>query len=83
MSLDKRSMALLEKAFEAEIRAATTGGLRVMQTRSKLAQKLVDDGYLAPREETVGTGWARVTVKGYVLTLLGNLTYCMSCDEVE
>lgn len=74
-------MSLLEKAFEAEINGALKGGPRVMQTRSKLAEKLVADGYLEPSEEIVGTGWSRVTVKGYVLTALGNMTYCMSCPD--
>jgi hypothetical protein len=79
--MDARSMALLEKAFDAEVRAAIQGGPRLMQTRSKLAEKLVADGYLEPSEEIVGTGWSRVIVKGYVLTPLGNMTYCMSCSD--
>lgn len=81
--MDKRSMALLEKAFEAEVSAAINGGPVVMQTRSKLVEKLVQDGYLALHEETVGTGWSRVVLKGYILTPLGNMTYCMSCPEPE
>lgn len=74
MSLNKRSMALLEKAFAAEI----AGGLGLMQTKSKLAAQLVEEGYLMQVTERINCRLP-VTVEGYRLTHLGRLTYCLSC----
>lgn len=75
--MNKRSLALLERAFVAEFEAATVGGLGLIQTKSKLAEKLEAEGYLAQCERHLG-GRLPVVVKGYELTHLGRITYCQS-----
>lgn len=82
--MDKRSLDMLEKAFEAEISGAIDGHPGLLQTRSKLAQKLEADGYLVKDAHTFG-GRFPVTVEGYRLTILGNATYCFSdrCADEE
>jgi hypothetical protein len=75
--MTKAELKMLERAFACEIDA------RIFQTKSRLAQKLVDEGYLRPVEKRVACFPLGVmTVKGYALTLLGNMTYCMSCDSL-
>lgn len=76
--MDKKSLRLLEQVFEAEIKGALSRGPRLFQTKSKLAKKLVEDGYLEEDEFVFG-GRFPVRVRGYVLTHLGRLTYCSSC----
>lgn len=82
--MDKRSLDLLEKAFEAEINGALEGHPGLLQTRSKLAQKLEADGYLVKDAVRIG-GRFPVTIEGYRLTILGNATYCFSdrCRDEE
>lgn len=77
--MNKLELALLEKAFEAEIDAALKHTPRVIQPRSgELADKLVADGLLRKSEEILG-GRLPVRLKGYELTELGRLAYCMTC----
>lgn len=78
IDMDKRSLNLLEKAFSAEIAEGADGGVGLMQTKSKLAEKLVEEGYLVKGEETLG-GRFPVKIKGYRLTHLGRITYCSTC----
>jgi hypothetical protein len=81
--MDKRSMQLLEKAFIAEIEEGAHGVLGLIQTKSKLAQKLEAEGYLVKDQHTYG-GRFPVTVHGYRLTHLGRLTYCATSEgEVQ
>lgn len=75
--MNRRELDLLERAFAAEIDAAVGGGIPVIQTRSKLAKQLMNDGYLRWCEVAL-PGFPPVVVEGYALTLLGNLTYCTS-----
>jgi hypothetical protein len=49
-----------------------------MQTKSKVALKLVEEGYLIKDSQTIG-GRFPVTVHGYRLTHLGRITYCVGC----
>lgn len=82
--MNKRELALLEKAFAAEIDAALTkNGFGFMQTKSKLADKLVADGLLEKVERKQQWGCGVACFTGYRLTLLGHMTYCMSCDSVD
>lgn len=80
--MNKAGMKLLEQAFAAEVENRLP-----FQSRSMMAHKLAQDGYLQPMET-----WFRsykpgslgpVLVKGWQLTHLGRLTYCASCDEGE
>lgn len=76
--MNKASLALLERAFTAEIDAALNGGIELIQTKSKLAATLVDEGYLI-KETRKLRGRFSVTVEGYRLTEFGRFTYCMNC----
>lgn len=79
--MTKAEIKLLEKVFEAEINGALNRTFRLYQTKSKaLADKLVKDGLLVESEVVFG-GRSPVTVKGYELTELGRLTYCMSVKQ--
>lgn len=78
--MNKKEMQLLEKAFDAEVHAALSGGVHLIQSRTKLAAKMVDDGMLAETSISLG-GRFPVEVKGLELTELGRMTYCMSCDQ--
>lgn len=76
--MNSRELALLEKAYSAEVDAALGGGSRLVQVRSKLAEKLVLEGYLREAQEVVGTGISAVRIRGLELTEAGRLAYCMS-----
>lgn len=75
--ITRKELLFLEKVFAAELEG------RLFQSKSKMAHKLVDNGYLQEVEERHGI----VICRGYSLTLLGNATYCMSdrcnVDESE
>lgn len=73
--MNKRELALLEKAFVAEM-----GGVP-LQTKSKLAEKLVDDGMLE-RVYHVLEGRPPVIIKGFGLTHAGRYEYGKSCEDV-
>ena len=76
--MNKREKELLERAFIQEVDSALTKGIHLIQTRSDLAKKLVNDGLL--REATITlTGGFPVRIKGYELTEAGRLAYCMTC----
>ena len=59
--MTKRELALLEKAFAAEISAAVNGGIRVIQTRGKLADKMVADGMISKASVRLG-GWLSAVI---------------------
>lgn len=77
--MNKQQLRILERAFEAEVRGALNGGPTVLQTRSKLAEQLVEDGFLDRVSEKFGA----VRVDGYGLTEAGHAFYCMSCGDSE
>ena len=79
--MNTKEMRLLEKAFDAEVHAALSGGMHLIQSRTKLAEKMVADGMLAEKSIAIG-GRFPVEVKGLELTELGRMTYCMSCDPL-
>lgn len=71
--MTKSDLLLLENVFTAEI----SGG--VFQTKSKQAKRLEDKGYLQKIDKYLGNDrFGKIVVTGYVLTLLGNATYCTS-----
>lgn len=77
----KAEMAILERAYDAEIRGALEGGLGIMQRRiNKTLAGLVADGYLEARQVTLG-GQFPVLISGYGLAHLGRLAYCTACTE--
>lgn len=75
-------LALLERAFFAEVQAALDGGCRVIQTYGRLAEKMVADGLLARAVETL-PGRFPVRVYGFVLTHAGRWAYCATCPEPD
>jgi hypothetical protein len=75
----KRELDLLGKAFNAEIDSAINKGIGLFQTKSKLAEKLENDGLLK-KETIILDGKFPVKIEGYSLTHAGRMTYCMSCD---
>ena len=81
-AMNKKELQLLEKAFDAEVHAALSGGLHLIQTRQKLAEKMVADGLLAEKTIILG-GRFPVTVKGFELTEFGRMTYCMGCEPPD
>jgi hypothetical protein len=81
-ALNRRDLELLGKVFAVEVHAALTPRYpMVFQTRSKRIQALKEMGMVKEAEKRVGRGPFAVTIKGWELTALGHLTYCMSCDE--
>lgn len=79
--MNKKELALLEKAFSAQIDAALNkSGLYMMQTKAKLADDLVEQGFLRKVSERLG-GPLPCTVSGYALTEAGWLAYCLSCCD--
>jgi hypothetical protein len=80
----KAELRMLGRAFEAEVSAALakSGIPGLLQTKSALAKKLAADGLLAHRELDYG-GRFPVVIRGYSLTELGRLTYCMSCADED
>lgn len=76
--MDDKRLKLLELAYGAEVDAALGGhNLHMMQTKSALAETMVEEGYLA-RFKTKLSG---VTIEGYELTHVGRIAYCINNDE--
>jgi hypothetical protein len=76
--VERKRLKLLEQTYEAEINAALCGHkLRMMQTKSALAEALVKEGFLA-KCQVVESG---VTIEGYELTHAGRMAYCASVDQ--
>jgi len=72
--MDKERLALLAKAYDAEINAALSRSpLWLMQTKSKLATKMVKEGLLSKCEVTVHG----IHYEGYELTHAGRMMFCM------
>lgn len=78
--MEKKEIALLERAYTAEVEAALSkSGVHVMQTKAKqLADKLVADGLLRAASVRTPGPWP-CTVDGYELTEAGRLAYCLTC----
>ena len=86
--MNKQTMALLEKAFAAEIDFYLNQSLLpLIQTKSKLAKQLAEEGLLQLVDEVL-PGKFPVRVTGYMLTELGRFEYCtnlppLSDEEIE
>lgn len=75
--MKKTELQILEKAFEAEVHGALSAHkIHLLQTKSKLAKKLVAEGYLREAQ----TKYLGLTFSGYELTHLGRITYCTTCE---
>lgn len=73
--MNKKEFALLEKAFIVDLDFTLPVGARFIQSKTKLAEKMVADGLF----KKVTRKWRGVTMQGYVLTLQGHYEYCQSC----
>jgi hypothetical protein len=81
--VNKRDLALLERIFAADIDQAINNKPRMpVQIGGKRIEELERQGYVQRVEVMLG-GRFPVTVKGWDLTSLGHITYCMSCDDTE
>lgn len=84
--MNKQELKILEQAFECEIIDALREKsiCHLLQTKSKIAKKLADEGYLTFKNMLI-KGSPSVVVEGYELTHLGRMAYCMSalCNEVK
>lgn len=76
--MNKRELSILERAYVAEIDGALSKHPGIMQIKSKLAKKLVDDGLLQEAEHSFVDGFV---IKGYVLTHAGRVVYCSTCED--
>lgn len=72
--MNKRTIDLLEKVFEAEI-----SGRLPYQTKAKLAHEMCTSGLLEFGDVKMGS----VTVSGFSLTHSGRIAYCEHCREVD
>lgn len=81
--VNKKEIAVLGKAFAAEVEDAITHSPRLFQGRGKVIEKLVAGGLLRKKSERLG-GRFPITIEGYELTSFGRVSYCMTCQtEVE
>jgi hypothetical protein len=72
--MTKPELKILERIFAAEISNLLPAQLK----ESKILLELEADGYVRRSTKVLG-GRFPVTIKGWELTLLGNLAYCTSC----
>lgn len=75
--MKKSKLEILERAFMAEIDGAMGKGIGLLQTKSKLARELADEGYLVSYTLT-SEGRFPTSISGYILTEIGHMTYCTS-----
>jgi hypothetical protein len=76
--LKKSELLFLEKVFAANLDG------RLLQSKSKVAKKLEEAGYIVFTEKTLGRDrFGSIVVDGYTLTVMGNMAYCTSdrCKE--
>ncbi|EOW22007.1 hypothetical protein [Escherichia coli] len=79
--MNKKQLAILEKAWDAQISCALKEqALPIIQTKSKIARQLCDDGFLNEVEITR----QMVTFKGYEINHHGIAAYCSHLpDDVD
>lgn len=81
--MNKKELQILEKAFASEINYSLgNAALPLLQTKSKLAEKLANEGYLQRVTARI-PGKFTVSLRGYLLTHAGRATYCASCSDDE
>lgn len=74
---------MLERLFAAEVDAAV--GPRpspIVHVNNATIRALAEQGLAQPATETLG-GRFPVTISGYVLTELGRMVYCMTCEDED
>jgi hypothetical protein len=78
--ITKAELRVLEKMFAHEINVAMSHSKLppIFQSKAKILDRLKDKGLVEPVEHELG-GRFPMTIKGYLLTHSGRLTYCASC----
>jgi len=73
----KKDLRLLEKVFATEV-----NGCLPFQSKSKQYERLEQEGYVEHVEEVrhFRDGLPPMIIEGWVLTHLGRMTYCQSCE---
>ena len=81
--MNKAHLRALGRIFAANIDDAMTKRPVCLpfQSNAKVYRELEADGMVRSATVTVGLGWSAITVTGWELTVLGHLTYCMSCED--
>ena len=76
-------MKLLGEVYAAEVYGALSKRPwgAIFQTRSKKIKTLREQGLVREAEGRLGQGPFAVTIKGWELTDLGRIVYCMSCED--
>ncbi|ORM96263.1 hypothetical protein [Pantoea septica] len=78
--MNKTQLSIPERAWGAEIdHALKETPYPIIQTKSKVAKQLADNGYLQYVEFTD----RGITFKGYIITHLGIMTYCESLSPED
>jgi len=78
--MNKKQLSILERAWGAEIdHALKETPYPIIQTKSKVAKQLADDGYL----QYVEFNDRGITFKGYIITHFGIMAYCESLPAEE
>ena len=73
--MTKAELKMLERLYAAEVERRLP-----FQSKSKLLERMEADG-LVRRSEKRMPGKFEVIVRGWELTLAGNFTYCMTCND--
>ncbi len=73
--LSKAKIALLERAFTAEVDSAHHECPNVVRSRSRTASQLVEEGLLLHARVV----WHGVIIEGFRLSDLGRIAYCEHC----
>lgn len=76
--MTKAQLDMLEKIFSAQLDGS------LYETKSKIAKQLESDGYIMREVKNLGKDhFGTISITGYVLTIKGNMAYCMSdrCSE--
>ena len=80
--MTRAELKMLERLYAAEIEGALGHSFGIVQSKSMVLPKLEAEGLARRVERTVSVDrFGPVTVKGWELTLSGNLAYCMHCGD--
>lgn len=81
--MTKRWYDALEKVYTQEIEGALRGWGRAYQSKARVYRELEEAGLVEETTELLRfkNGLPPMEIKGWELTLLGNFSYCMECDE--
>lgn len=82
--MTKPELAALEALFAAEIEQGLGESAGLARIPKRIADRLIAQGMIEPETRTLGRdAFGAIKVPGYVLTHLGRMTYCATCEDVE